>query len=401
MRRAMRRAAFVVALAASWFFLLLWAAGADWHAPVSPDTSRAFDGNRFHAVFGTAEPRGSALHVDSAGEDFSSLQAVAVPNVDAAMLPILRYRFGDFPRTLELSLMFRTAEHPDDVQTISLPWPGKGVSTFDLSHAQAWQGTIIELGFAQFATAHNVPAELGFKPFDLRSAQLWSPSWRGSLAALATDWFGAWPWSQRSVHALGREGEARGAQSAVLAVVLAAALAIAWAAVLLGLRGRRLLVMGIATVALAWFALDLRWQSGLVHRLLLTRTLYAGLPWSERERIVGDREILDAADEVRALLRSAPAPSRVLVAASSRYQALRLIWHLLPLNVGEFEVAMASGATLPEGGVIVFLDNDAWHDDAAVRALLAHSQRVHAAGALHADGFDEQRLVVFRYHHAH
>jgi len=396
----MRRAAFVVALAASWCVLLLWAAGVDWRAPISPDASRRFAAGEFRAVFGTAEPRDGSLHVDSAGEDFSALQSIAVPNVDAAMFPILRYRFGDFPRTLELSLMFRTAEHPDDVQTISLPWPGKGVSTFDLSHVEAWKGTVVELGFAQFATAHNVPPELGFKPFDLRDAQLWSPSWRGALAAAATDWFGAWPWSQRSVHALGREGEASGAQSAVLVAALAALLAIAWAALLLGLRGHRLLAACVASVALAWLALDLRWQSGLVHRLLATRTLYAGLPWGERERIVGDREIVDAADDLRALLRGSPEPARILVAAGSRYQALRLIWHLLPLNVGELVQTKIGSVAIPEGSVIVFFDNDAWHDDAAVRALLARSRRVHAAAALHADGFDEQRLVVFRYRHA-
>ncbi len=396
----MRRAAFVVAVAASWLVLLLWAADVDWHAPISPDTNRTFAGSDFRAVFGTAEPRDGALHVDSAGDDFSALQSIAVPSVDAAMFPILRYRFAHFPRTLELSLMFRTAEHPDDVQTISLPWPGKGVSTFDLSHVEAWKGTIIELGFAQFATAHNVPPELGFKPFDLRDVRLWSPSWRGDLAALATDWLGAWPWSQRSVHALGREGDVRGARSAVLVVAIAAALAIAWAAALLGLRGRRLLFTTAAAVALSWLALDLRWQSGLVHRLLAARTLYQGLPWPERERIVGDSEIVDAADELRALLNGSPKSSRILVAAGSRYQTLRLIWHLLPLNVGEFALTKVVGVAMPEGSVIVFFDNDAWRENASVRALLAHSQRMHASAALHADGFDDQRLVVFRYHHA-
>ncbi|HEY0231497.1 MAG TPA: hypothetical protein VGC55_09610, partial [Dokdonella sp.] len=148
----MRRALFVLALAASWLLLLLWAGGVDWRTPVVPAAQRAFSGGQFQLVFGKGSLRDGHLHVDAAAEDFSSLQSVALPNLDARQFTTLRYRFADFPRTLELSLVFRTAEAPDDVQTISLPWPGEGESSFDLSHVDKWRGTIIELGFAQFPT---------------------------------------------------------------------------------------------------------------------------------------------------------------------------------------------------------------------------------------------------------
>ena len=394
-RTATRMAAFVVAVALGAFVLLLWAAHVRWNTPWAPDAQRQFAGDQFAAVFGTADARDGHLHVATTAEDFSAVQSVALPNVDAANFPILRYRFADFPRTLELSLVFRTAEQPGDVQTIALPWPGRSTSTFDLSRVPDWHGTITELGFAEFATAQNVPPPLGFKPFEIVEAELWSASWRGDLAALTTDWFGAWPWSQRSVHALGREGSAPPAFSAVLFAALVVVIAAACAMLLFGLRDRRWPLVVLASAALAWLALDLRWQSGLVHRLLATRTLYAGLDWPARARIVGDSDVLDAADDVRKLLRGAPVQKRILVEGSTRYESLRLMWHLLPLNVGEFMLARAfGGSLLPEGSYIVFLNNDSWYSDPALRELLAHSERLDAADARDSEG---NRLAVFRY----
>jgi hypothetical protein len=402
MRRAQASAAtFVVALAASWLLLLLWAADVDWHAPLAPSVERSFPGSDFRPVFGTGGAQGDQFRAAAAAEDFSALQSVAIADAAAEDFSTLRYRFAGFPRTLELSLVFRTAEHPDDVQTISLPWPGSGVSSFDLSGIAAWKGTIIELGFAEFATAQVVPPRLGFRPFNLIDAELWSPSWRGDLAALTTDWFGAWPWSQRSVHALGREGEATRARSPVLVAALAVGIATVWSMLLLGLRSRRLLGVVLVCTAVAWLFLDMRWQIGLVQRLLATRTLYADVAWPETARIVGDSEILDAAVELKAALRDEPAQTRILVQAGSGYQLLRMIWHLLPLNVGAFAYAAQAGVALPEGSVIVFYSSDAWYRSAAMRTLLAHSQRIAIADAVLTNGFDGSRLVVFRYHHAH
>ena len=401
MRRAWRAyAALAVAIAASGCVLLLWAAVVDWRAPISPAVERHFSGSEFRAIFGSGRAQNGRLLVESAGEDFSSLQSTTLANLDAAQFPILRYRFDKFPRTLELSLVFRTAENPGDVQTISLPWPGSGVSTFDLGHVAAWKGAIIELGFAQFATAQNVPPAFGFKPFDLVSAQLCSDSWRGDVAALATDWFGAWPWSQRSVHALGREGDTPRDHSAVLTAALAVAIVIGWCVLFARLRGRRLLTCVLVCFALAWLALDLRWQSGLVQRLLATRTLYAGVAWPERARIVGDTDIEHAADDVRALLRDEPRQTRILVESGSNYQTLRLIWHLLPFNVGNLAAATRFHSTLPENCLIVFYDTDAWRTKAALRTLLKYSERVAAPGVVFADGFEPTPLVVFRFHHA-
>jgi hypothetical protein len=400
-RAAWRLPGFLLALAASLLVLLLWASGADWRGPLFPAHERVYPGSRFQPAFGRATREGQRLHVEAAGEDHSALQVTQVPGLDASRFPVLRYRFTGFPRTLELSLVFRTAERPDDVRTLSLPWPGSGTGTVDLSRVAAWHGELIEIGFAEFATAHNVPPEQGFRPFGLVSAELWSPSWRGSLAALGDEWLGGWPWSQRSVHALGRENRAAHSQPMVVCAALAVLITLAWAALLLRLRGQRLGVALAVAAAIAWFGLDLRWQWSLGQRLLAARTLYADAPdWPARARLVGDSAILRAADDLRALLQGEPTSTRILVQGGTGYETLRLEWHLLPLNVGLLAAALPHAHSIPDGSLIVFYASDAWRRNPALRRLLAHSTRVRAeADVVMADGFDAESLVVFRYRH--
>lgn len=396
----MRRAVFGFAVLACWSILVLWAAQVDWSTPFSPHDRRDFPGDDFNPVFGTASRMHGRLHVESTGADDTALESLMPANLDAEDFPTLRYRFGDFPRTLELSLVFRTAENPEDTPTISLPWPGDSTGTFDLSRIPAWRGRIIEIGFAQFPTALVVPPDRGFKPFELAHAALWSPSWRGDLAALATDWFSDWPWTQRSVHALGRDTTTPRAVSIVLCAAIAAAIAIFWRALLFGWRDRRWPVWLFGCAAAAWILLDVCWQAGLWGRVKTTRAVYAGLSWEQRERTVADTDIADAANELAAMLRGEPPESRILVYAGSAYELLRFIWHALPLNVGDYPHAEAEvGRALPEGCFLVFFDSDAWRTNPALRRLLVHSERVPPPGSIQRNGFENDRLVVFRFHH--
>jgi len=397
----MRRTAFWFVLATNWLVLLLCAARIPWRAPLLPQQERTYAGSRFVSVFGRGAVDASVLHVEAAAKDFLNLQSTALPELDARDFTTLRYRFAHFPRTLELSLVFRTAEAPDDVRTIALPMPGSGTSSFDLSRIEGWRGTIVELGFAEFATGQLVPPERGFAPFDLVEAELWSPSWRGALDALVTDWFGAWPWSQRSVHALGRESEAPGARSIVGFVALAIAALLFWSVVLLGARGGQLAGIGIAGLALGWFALDLRWQSGLVQRLLAARTLYADARWPDSARIVGDSDVVAAADELRELLSDEPASTRILLQADTQYLSLRLAWHLLPMNSAPLRTALQAQTPLPDGCIIASYRSEAWHEDPALRRLLAASERLWPNAAIHVGDFESHRLVVFRYRRVH
>ena len=399
----MRRVAFALAVLASWMILLLWAASIDLTSPFSPAEVREFPGDDFSAVFGTGSAAKDRLRVESAGADYTSLESLTPSDLDAEKFPTLRYRFADFPRTLELALVFRTADSQEDI-AISLPWPGNTGRTFDLSRVPEWRGRIVELGFAQFPIAQLVPPAQGFKPFEIVDAALWSRSWRGDLAALATDWFGAWPWSQRSVHALGRDTNTPHARSLVLCVALAAATALAWIGILFGWRNRLIAVGGAAIVAIGWLSLDVGWQIGLWGRLQTTRAVYAHLPWWERQRVVADADIADAAAELRNLLHNEPKQTRILVYADASlgYEVLRFIWHLLPRNAALYVYASLLGPdALPEGCLIVFFHSDEWRTSPAWRRLLSRSARLSAPASIHADGFDNPPVVVFRFHHVH
>jgi hypothetical protein len=122
------------------------------------------DGNDFHVVMGAGVENGGASASMRVGADHMALQALALDRDDRRRRPrVLRYRWQDFPRTLELSFLFRRADDPDDVQTITLPPAGAYPGYFDLGDVPEWHGRIIEIGFAEFPTAQLVPADVAFR----------------------------------------------------------------------------------------------------------------------------------------------------------------------------------------------------------------------------------------------
>ncbi len=66
----------------------------------------------FHVVIGAGVEDDEGLRVGAVGDDGNALQSLALDHLHAQDFPILRYRFSEFPRTLELSLMFRRPTPP-------------------------------------------------------------------------------------------------------------------------------------------------------------------------------------------------------------------------------------------------------------------------------------------------
>ncbi|HEV7491737.1 MAG TPA: hypothetical protein VGO25_13075, partial [Rhodanobacteraceae bacterium] len=176
----LRVPALVVLLLVLWIGLFGWAAQAPLTGVFQPDQRIHFSGSDFHVVMGAGVEDGRHLGINSVGAEHMALQArsFATP-IDADAVRVLRYRLQDFPRTLELSFVFRRADQPDDVHTVTLPPAGGYPAYFDLSTVPDWRGRIVEIGFAEFPTAQLVPADIAFRPFSLMEAELWSPSWRG------------------------------------------------------------------------------------------------------------------------------------------------------------------------------------------------------------------------------
>ena len=361
MRPGRRRVlTFAAALVLAWSVLLLLVAGVGWRTPPWSDGGRAFPGSNFHPVSGTAESMGQHLRVTAPAANHAALQVAPAPTLEAAQFPLLSYEFDGFPRTLELSFVFRT-EDGGDVETIALPQPaGSGSATFDLSRVPAWKGRIVEVGFAQFPVAQLAPPAQAFRPFTLVKAKLHTPSWLGHVRALLDAWGARAPWQLISISALGPSELGDSTPHPlhlplVVALALGVALLLAWA--LLRVRGRTLARGALLGLALAWVALDLCWLRDLDYKRSVDRAIWGALPLAQRQDRVADAELVAAATQLKTLLADEPPTRHVLLSTLSPYNALRLMYHAAPLNISLASALPETLTTgLPSGTIIVRYD---------------------------------------------
>ena len=391
-RRVIRdRVICVLAIAVIWMLTLGWAADVRWGAPLAPQQRVRMNASAFHVVMGAGVEDDTALRIGAIGDDGNALQSIALDGLRAEDFSVLRYRFDGFPRTLELSLVFRRADAPDDVQVVTVPWPGDGWRSLNLRQVPGWHGQITELGFAENATPQVVPESVAFRPFRFDSAELWSPSWRGSFAALYTSWFGYTPWALLSISALGPQREVAQAPSPLpfaalgsMLSLLAAALILRWS------RAQQLRSVVIAFLGL-WALLDLRWLDDLHAKHQLTESVYSGKSWDEREHLLPDEDVAQAAQQVRNFVATLTRPHHFLVASDAKYTFLRLIYLLLPLNAAPLE--QATGMRVPPRDTLFVLYRDTqWRYDEARGALLGDNraypvERVFESGEMRIYGF--------------
>ena len=366
----------VVVVAMIWILLFGWAAGLRWNTQLLPQQRLTLDASDFHVVMGAGVEDGSALRVGAIGDDGNALQAIPLQHLHAEDFSLLRYRFDGFPRTLELSLVFRSADAPDDVQDVTLPWPGDGWRSVDLRGIAAWRGDIIELGFHEYATPQIAPPSTAFQPFRFDKAALWSSSWRGGLAALYTSWFGETPWALISISALGAVRQVAQAPSLTPLLAIGGVLSLLAAALILRWSRPRLLRNAMIVALTVWVLLDLRWLVDFSAKHELTEAVYAGKPWSEREHLVPDQDTALAAEQVKNWLATQPPVRRILVESDSTYTLLRLIYLLLPLDVAPMQQAlpMPPRMRLPPDALVLLYASSQWHYDAARGVLAAGAQ---------------------------
>lgn len=392
----MRLASAVVAVIVVWLLVLGTAARIPWSAPLTSHDQVTLNGQDFRPVMGAGVEDGSALGVGAIASDGNAMQSIPMERLHAADYPLLTYRFEDFPRTLELLLVFRRADTPDDVQTVALPWPGDGAATVDLHAATpAWTGEITELGFAEYATAQLVPPSIAFRPFRLVQARVASPAWTALPRLLRGAWFGYQPWSLASINVVGAASERNASMPATLVAggllsLLACALLLRWS------RAQWLRATLVAGV-LGWAVLDLRWLADLSAKHRLTESIYAGKSWQERARLQPDEDIAGFAQLARQHLADVRQGQRVLVASDSTYMMLRLIYFLLPLNAAplEYAIAAAPARDWPPDTVIVLCASSRWHYDETSSTLRAEARSI-GVSPLFAGG----NLAIYRVHGA-
>ncbi len=349
-----RRAIFVAMACAWWLMLLAVFVPITPTAPLSPANVLALDGSSFTGILGQTEKSPSGLKVTSMDVEQGALQVHPLASIDAEDFQVLRYRFDAFPRTLELVLVFRS-EGTSDVRAVTIPTVVSGRGSVDLSAIASWRGRIVEIGFAQYPGAQSVPPASAFHPFTLADAELWSPSWSGSLAARFQDWFGARSWALLSLSALGPDAALPPGRSLVLMMFIGAAGTVLLGMWWLGWRGARLGRMALIAAVLSWLVLDLRWLHGLHARHEATRAAYAGLSPDERQRRLPDQAVYDSAQMLRKVLAGEPAQTRVFVDADSDFERARLMYHLLPMNVAPINMlGMAASLRQPNAIIVLY-----------------------------------------------
>jgi len=339
---------------------------------LTPRTTIALDGQDFRPLVGAGVEDGTALGIGAIATEGYALQTTLLQHLRAADLPILRYRFEDFPRTLELVLVFRRADAPDDVQTVALPWPGDGGVAVDLRAAsEAWRGEITELGFAEYPTAQLVPPSIAFRPFRLVQARLQSAAWNAAPALLLSGWFGYRPWSQAAINVVAQGAES--SASMPLTLALGGALTFALLAWLRREWRARLTQLALLVGLSMWVALDLRGLDDLWAKHKLTTSIYSGKSWQERARLQPDEDIAGFAQLTRQYVAVAGSGQRVLVASDSVFKTLRLIYFLLPLNAAPLDTALAEAppSSWPANSVVVICASKAWLYDDATSTLRA------------------------------
>lgn len=354
--------------------VMLAVSGINWSAPLAPAERRDLDPDAFQIVMGAGLHTADGLQVGAVGSERVALQSIPISGdgLEAANFSVLRYRFAKFPRTLELSLLFRRASEPDDVQVVSLPWPGRGESAFNLRDVPAWRGRIIEIGFIESATPQLVPNGIPFPPFQLIDAQLWSPSWRGGLGALSTDWLSYRPWGLFSVSSVDQDaGVSVPRRPALLLVVEAAVIIVAALGVLLfGWRRREFRIGVLVVFALGWLLLDAIWIGQLFERQATTRLVYADKSWAERASLVPDDDLLKAANRVREVVAGFDKPPHVIIHASSPLEMTRLQYLALPVNAALLVRTIdPMSYNFPPGTLLVLYDMQDWPYDVEARQI--------------------------------
>ena len=373
----MRNVCLALALVLIWLLVLGTAAGIPWSAALSPQTSIALDGQDFRPLVGAGVEDGTALGIGAIASEGYALQTTSLQHLRAADLPILRYRFEDFPRTLELVLVFRRADAPGDVQTVALPWPGDGSVTVDLRAAsEAWRGEIIEFGFAEYPTSQLVPPSIAFRPFRLVQARLQSIAWNEAPALLRTGWFGYRPWSQAAINVAVQGAESSASMPLTLAI--GGMLTIALLAWLRREWRTRLAQLALLVGITMWVVLDLRGLDDLWAKHKLTTSIYSGKSWQERARLQPDEDVAGFAQLTRQHVAAAGSGQRVLVASDSLFKSLRLIYFLLPLNAGPLDSAVAEvpPASWPANTTIVLCESKTWSYDDATSMLRSGASTV-------------------------
>ena len=229
-------------------------------------------------------------------------------------------------------LLWRTAENPEKVSNVPLPWRGNDTGMAFLGLLPEWSGQITEIGL-------DIYGDLRGQPLAISNLTLLP---RARTALLQTIWF-EWTafrgWTQKSANFL-RGSPEHGVLAPTLAMAVWSGLALF---ILAGIsrRFRRShdVVAYASAVLIPWIVLDLLWQADLSRQLDETRYLFAGKTQHEKHLADLDPELYEYAEYLKNEVLPEPGPRIFLLHDSDQmtYTRLKAQFYLLPHNIFNYD----------------------------------------------------------------
>ncbi|OGT14395.1 MAG: hypothetical protein A3F73_10575 [Gallionellales bacterium RIFCSPLOWO2_12_FULL_59_22] len=294
------------------------------------------------------------LTIDGLSGAGIALATLPAPSFRAEDYPAVHWLISSDKQDAKVEFLWRTSVNPARVFAREIEWLGNSTTPLYMAGDINWQGQIIEMMLMVHAPLHA--------PLTIEAVKAEPP-----LGIVWREWFGTEQWLGTSMHFMGgNESRHWLAPLPFVAVSLGLALlgyaALAW---------RKILVfdhrMLWALVFLAWFALDMRWQIDLLHKLGLTQQRYAGKSWEEKHLAADDGPLFDLMQQVRAKLPPT-GQFRVYLIADDEYIRGRGAYHLYPFNVLSSQELFAPKQFKP-GDFIVILGKDEIEFDVARKLL--------------------------------
>lgn len=363
----------------------LFAAGANWRAPLLPERVEQFD-IRALQQFGSkqADGPGDAVWFTGADESARSLLMARDLQLAAEEWQFLVLRFARFPADLRVSLIWRSSEAPERLQSQVLARPGRQAAHVRLADIDGWGGTITELGLLVFPANLLAAETTAERRFALAGFSLESDSTGAALASLVTEVTAYRPWVGRSINTAGFEvASSRPYAMVMLVAVLVLIAGLAARLVLVPSVRRSWLPLGLALLV-GWLVLDLHLLAQLFWRGEFTRQ--ADLRGNELQVDVALNEGLTA-------LRSKLVERDIrlaMVGATLPFYRTYGAFRLLPLPSVATQVPPSTIAA-DDRLALVLIGRGDWQHDPSARSL-RWADNVYRVDVLHSDA----QLAAFR-----
>lgn len=308
--------------------LLLFAhpgAGVGW----SPANTRPLPLATFESPVATVALREASVHASGADAQGMTLLLQPTAGLVASEWRHLHYSLEPGSAASKYLLVWRS-DAGQGVAPLPVP-PASG--TLDLARFDAWKGSIEWLGVAAAPVDYLAASAIESPTLELHALQLDSPSWRGALAALWSEWFGARPWTGRSSNTAGFELAPVAGPS--FTALVAATLALAWALAWL-LLGRAAASRSVPVLLAAAIFLPGAWQASQLWNRAATASSAADLARAQPQSpLAAQPQLAVAAHRLSEQLRTETARPRVLVLGANQFLGEYSVWLLR-----EHDVAM-------------------------------------------------------------